>query len=390
MKKTLTAIAIACMVSPALRADDGAPKLQIKPTGRILMDAAAYIGGNNEYREDDDTDRKFVSGVGIPDLRVGMKATYGKWFAKIDVGYAYGKVGLKDTYIEYNFNADNVVRGGYFCPQFGLNSETSSSMKPEYEEPSSNEFFQGNPRVLALMWRYDKGHFFQATSLICESGAMKQTANDLGKEAWGAQTRHVYRTKDAGSDVLQAGCSFLYRTPDVNDHDGFEFSANFPSRVSKITLLSAPVDHAKGLFKLSPEVLLLKNRFAFEGQYYFLNVSRKYGLNSYQAHGAYAMTRFILLGNPYRYKHSEGGMATPDSHTLELVAGYNWTKANDMKADIRGGISNDANITLNYYLNPYMIARLRYSYTNVRDRWITGLLPDRHVNTIEARLQIIF
>ena len=83
-------------------------------------------------------------------------------------------------------------------------------------------------------------------------------------------------------------------------------------------------------------------------------------------------------------------MATPAPRSLEVVLGYNYTNASDSRAGIYGGISNDASCTFNYYINKYMIARLRYSYTNVRDRYVDGLLPKRHVNTLEARLQIIF
>lgn len=73
-----------------------------------------------------------------------------------------------------------------------------------------------------------------------------------------------------------------------------------------------------------------------------------------------------------------------------MVLAYNYTDASDSKAHVWGGITNDASCTLNYYVNPYMIARLRYSYTDVRDRRVSDLLPSRHVNTLEARLQIIF
>ncbi len=37
-----------------------------------------------------------------------------------------------------------------------------------------------------------------------------------------------------------------------------------------------------------------------------------------------------------------------------------------------------------------MIARLRYSYTKVGDRRVEDMLSGRHVNILEARLQIIF
>ena len=47
------------------------PELKVKPSGRILFDAA-YI--NSSHQEDE-----LKSGVGIPDMRVGVGFTYDKW-----------------------------------------------------------------------------------------------------------------------------------------------------------------------------------------------------------------------------------------------------------------------------------------------------------------------
>lgn len=352
------------------------------------MDGAFYMDGNKGVSEGSDT--RFVDGVAIPDVRLGAKFTYGKWKAKIDVGFSYGKVGLKDTYFEYDFDEANLIRAGYFVPQWGLNSETSSSMKYTYEEPTSNEFFYANPRLLAAMWVYDKGQYFAGTSAFVEAGAMTQNANVLGKQAWGAQTRLVWRPRHNDGDVIQIGASFNYSKPTADDHTGFNYAANFPSRVSKVPLLVANIDHAKGLFKMTPELLLIKNRVALESQYYYMNAARKDGFHNYQAHGAYGIVRALLIGSKYNYSHADAGVATPAKGSLELAIGYNYTDASDWKAGIRGGIMHDVNCTLNYYINSWMLARLRYSYTTVHDREIEGLLPSRHVNTLEARLQVIF
>lgn len=389
MKTLMIVCAVASLCAFSALADDvSTPKFSIKPTGRILMDGAVYMGGNSKIENDEDT--KFVDGVAIPDLRLGAKASYGKWKAKIDVGFGYGKVGLKDTYIEYDINENNFIRGGYFVPQWGLNSETSSSMKPSYEEPTSNEFFYANPRLLALMWVYDKGQYFAGTSVFTEANAMKKNATEMGKQSWGVQTRLLYRPKHIDGDVLQLGCSFNYSSPDNEEHNGFNYSANFPSRVSKVTDLSATIDHAKGSFKLSPEFLLIKGNMAFEAQYYYMNVIRKDGFKNFKAHGAYGMFRALLIGSQYTYTHTDAGVATPAAGSLEMVLGYNYTKGSDSSAAVWGGISQDANCTFNYYVNSWMIARLRYSYTTVRDRKVENLLTKRHVNILEARLQIIF
>lgn len=388
MKNLVLALAATAVCSFTSMADDSEPKFTVKPTGRILMDGAAYLGGNDGAEEAGDT--KFVNGVAIPDLRLGVKASYGSWKAKIDVGFGYGKVGLKDTYLEYDFNPENLIRIGYFVPQWGLNSETSSSMKQTYEEPTSNEFFYANPRLLAAMWVYDKGQYFAGTSVFSEAASMTQNATAMGKQAWGAQTRLVWRPRHADGDVIQIGSSFNYSSPTADDHTGFDYTANFPSRVSKVPLLAANITNARGLFKMTPELLLVKGNVAFEAQYYYMNVARKGSYKNYMAQGVYGMVRTLLIGSQYAYSHADAGVATPAKGSLELVLGYNFTDASDAKSGVHGGIMNDANCTLNYYINSWMLARLRYSYTSVHGREVEDLLPKRHVNTIEARLQIIF
>ena len=389
MKKIFLALAAAVSAfAMSAEGNETQPAFSIKPTGRILMDGAAYLGGNSGVTDEMDT--KFVDGVAIPDIRLGAKASYGKWKAKIDVGFGYGKVGLKDTYFEYDFNPANLVRVGYFVPQWGLNSETSSSMKFTYEEPTSNEFFYANPRLLAAMWVYDKGQYFAGTTLFVEQAAMTQNATAMGKQGWGAQTRLVWRPRCSDGDVVQIGSSFNYSTPTTDDHTGFDYTSNFPSRVSKVTLLNADITHARGLFKMTPELLLVKGNWALEAQYYYMNVARKDGFHSYQAQGAYGIVRTLLIGSRYRYSHADAGVATPDPRSLEMAVGYNYTNASDSRAGVWGGITNDINCTFNYYINSWMLARLRYSYTTVRDRQVENLLGTRHVNTIEARLQIIF
>ena len=78
-------------------------KLTVKPSGRILMDAGAFHA--DHYND------KFKDGVAIPDVRIGFGAQYGKWMTKVDVGFAYAKLSLKDIFMEYVFNKENLLRG---------------------------------------------------------------------------------------------------------------------------------------------------------------------------------------------------------------------------------------------------------------------------------------
>ena len=78
MKAIYVAFADAMLFPAAAMAQDEPAKLKLTPTGRILMDGALYFDGNEDLTPDES---KFVDGVAIPDVRLGLKATYGKWKA---------------------------------------------------------------------------------------------------------------------------------------------------------------------------------------------------------------------------------------------------------------------------------------------------------------------
>lgn len=88
MKTTIliASAALLCGTNAAMAQNDE-PKFKINPTGRILLDGAIYATPQKP---------QFKDGFAIPDVRLGAKMQYGKWKAKIDVGFAYNKVGLKD------------------------------------------------------------------------------------------------------------------------------------------------------------------------------------------------------------------------------------------------------------------------------------------------------
>lgn len=363
------------------------PKLKFTPAGRILFDGAIFTPKHDGFSD----------GVGIPDIRIGGTVRYGNWSAKIDIGYSYQNIGLKDVYLQYTFNPHNLLRGGYFVQQFGLQSATSSSMKPMFETPLTDSYMNATGRNIGVMYMYDKGQFLATASFIL-GNQITARANDIGRMSVGGISRLLWRPLHVEGKVAQIGLSGWYQTAMhnavVND-DGkktvspgfFDFSCNYPTRVDRITLLETDVQNARGVTKLSPELLVCAGRFALESQYYYMNIGRKVG-KSFAAQGAYGYLRGIILGDKsYSYSSADGGLATPGPKTLEVVAGYNYTNANSAKANIFGGISNDVSVTFNYYINKYMLARLRWSYTNVHG---SATIPENHVNIIEARVQFKF
>ena len=359
------------------------PKLTAKPSGRILFDAA-YI--NPQHQEDE-----LNSGVGIPDMRVGVGFSYDKWKGKIDMGYAYGKVNMKDVWLEYDFDKQNFVRGGYFIHQYGFQSSTSSSFKETMEEPQSNAVFN-NDRMIGLMYEHSAKKFLATASVVVETDAMKQTTDATGHEALGAMTRLLYRPFAERGKMLQVGISggiegARYNSNDALNHKQFTLNTRWPTRVAKINSQSAVVTDAKTMYKFSPEAMYSYGRFAVVGQYFLNSITRDNQQETFTGSGAYVTLRGLIKGRNYSPNMGDGGIATPDPGNMELCLQYNYTSLSDATAGIYGGYLNDWALCYNFYPNKYMIWRVRASYTKVTNR---DGFANNEVSILETRLQVKF
>ena len=381
-KNRVTMLMVALVMAATIFAQEE-PKLTAKPSGRILFDAA-YI--NPQHQEDE-----LKSGVGIPDMRVGVGFTYGQWKGKIDMGYAYGKVNMKDVWLQYDFDKENFVRGGYFIHQYGFQSSTSSSFKETMEEPQSNAVFN-NDRMIGLMYEHSENKFLATASVVVETDAMKQTTDQIGNEAIGAMTRLLYRPYAERGKMFQVGISggiegARYSSKEELNHKQFTLATRWPTRVAKVNSQEALVTDAKTLYKFSPEIMYSYGRFAIIGQYYLNNITRDNNLESFVGSGAYVTLRTLVKGREYSPNMNDGGIATPDPGNMELCLQYNYTSLSDHTAGIYGGYLNDWALCYNFYPNKYMIWRVRASWTKVTNR--SGF-ADNEVSILETRLQVKF
>lgn len=385
MKRLILFAACGLMAYAAAFAQQEEPKLVVKPSGRILMDAGVM------HSTDKTLDDKLTDGVAIPDARVGLSATYGNWKAKVDVGYARQNISLKDINIDYNFNKENLVRMGYFVHQYGLQSATSSSFKISMEEPLSNQAFF-NSRLLGAMYVHAGQKFHATASLFAENDAMKMSSDKIGNEAWGAMTRLVWRPMIERGKIFHVGISGAYESPRYNknagiSHKSYTLKAPFPTRIASVNAQEATITDAKSLWKFSPEMNVACGNLGFEAQYFYVGVKRENGLPNFNAWGAYGNVRYLLNGKGYTYIKSDAGIATPDPGSMELVASYNYSTLTDKSANIYGGKVNDWSVAFNYYINKYMIWRVRASITRATEN---KSFADNNFTVLETRLQVKF
>lgn len=361
------------------------PKLEVRPSGRILMDAGVM------HSSDETVDKLLNDGVAIPDVRAGVSATYGQWKLKVDIGYARQKISIKDVNIDYKIDKENLIRGGYFVHQFGLQSGTSSSFKISMEEPEANQAFF-NSRLLGLMYLHAGDKFHATASVFAENDAMKNSTDKLGNEAWGVMSRLVYRPNTQRGKIFHIGLSGGYESPRYNskeelNHKSYTMKAAFPTRIADVAVQSATISDAKSLWKISPEVTAAWGNFGVEAQYFYVNVAREKNLPNFGAWGAYTNLRYLLKGSGYTYTKNDAGIATPDPGSMEIVAAYNYSTLTDKDANIYGGKVSDWALTFNYYINKYMIWRVRGSITRATDN---AAFNNNTFSILETRLQFKF
>ena len=379
MKKYIMAAALVMGFAAAANAQEN--KLVVKPSGRILMDAA-FLNSSNKA-----VDEQCVDGVNVPDIRIGMKVSYGKWEGKADIGYARGSVSPKDIFIQYNFNKQNFLRGGYFVHQFGYQSATSSSFKVSMEEPETHSAFGVGGRLVGLMYEHSDDKFMGTGSIYTDAQSFKKQTNLTGYQGSGFLTRLVYHPLIEKGNLFHVGIGLNYELAAEN-RSNMEFKAPYPVRVAGINAIGAKITDAKNDFKFSGELMAAKGHVGIEGQYIFMNVDRKGDAKSYNAWGAYGNLRF-LLNNEYEYVKNDAGIATPAPKSWELVAAYNYTDMNDAKAGFHGGKLSDWALTMNYYINKYMIWRVSGHIVRAGESDYSGFNKNTF-RVIETRLQFKF
>lgn len=374
-------MAAALVMGFAAAANAQENKLVVKPSGRILMDAA-FLNSSNKA-----VDEQCVDGVNVPDIRIGMKVSYGKWEGKADIGYARGSVSPKDIFIQYNFNKQNFLRGGYFVHQFGYQSATSSSFKVSMEEPETHSAFGVGGRLVGLMYEHSDNKFMGTGSIYTDAQSFKKQTNHTGYQGTGLLTRLVYHPFIEKGNLFHVGIGLNYELAAEN-RSNMEFKAPYPVRVAGINAIGAKITDAKSDFKFSGELMAAKGHVGIEGQYIFMNVDRKGDAKSYNAWGAYGNLRF-LLNNEYEYVKNDAGIATPAPKSWELVAAYNYTDMNDAKAGFHGGKLSDWALTMNYYINKYMIWRVSGHIVRAGESDYSGFNKNTF-RVIETRLQFKF
>lgn len=345
-------------------------------TGRILMDAGFF--------HTDST--KLGNGVVLGDVRLGGLVHFLQdWTGKIEVGYAYNKVSIKDTYIAYRKN-EHVWKAGHYFEPFGTEIQVATT-DYRFMNISTTSTALGDKRKLGITYAHHRKYLTVVGGLFGDTD-LENSKNTNSGYTLTAQVigRPVYD----GQKVVHLGFSARYSEPDKERKEKLVYKAGAPSYVlskEKNTFLQAEVTNTINQWRVGADVIILYKSLYFQSECLVAYVNR-FGPSNYTAKGVYSQIGYLLGGNrQYKYDRTRGWVVNPDPRNIELLFRYNITDLNDSKAAIFGGQAQDFTWGVNYFFNKYVVAKLNYTYMFTDRNAVNG---KENIDYIQFRLQLKF
>ena len=360
-----------------LRIDSLDKMFQFRAGGRIMYDITAY---------DDDVTALTGFGHEMRRARFFLRGKlYKDWEYKFQVDVADNGLDIKDMYIKYKgFSPVNVTVGQFKVP-FSFEELTSSKYDTFIEQSAVTETL-GLGRQRGAMLNGGSGMFGAAFGVFlgddtADTDGSDATADDdiiVAGRLFAAPVNEKART-------IHIGGGFIYQN--LNSERGNRFRAR-PARshlTSTRLIDTGTISAIDDITRFGAEFAGVYDQVWIQAEYQRADVSRIAG-NEPDFDGAYINLGAFLFGEGDLFKpYDDGEFGRPKVfNAVEVAFSYDTLDLTDSGVD--GGEQDSYTFGLNYYFNPYVVAKLNYSQSDIE---VPGS-PDEDVGAFMARIQLDF
>ncbi len=295
---------------------------------------------------------------------------------KVEVNFAYGKIGFRDVYIKY-LSRWGIFGIGAIAEPTGIAMATSSKYIPLAERPMLTSLQN---------FRWGAGLHYANYSLLSRHLGIQAALTGNGKNGEGFLDKHLERGLNFSARL------FGYIPFVIADHRyGLHLGLNGASR-PVADLHFRPENHlgekyayvfpgAKRRLVWGGETALLLRGFSLRGEYKTQNMPAT-GQSDFNVSGMYVTAGVLLTGEKYRMKHGGFTRIVPQYPVSdegwgawEILVRFSQMKVNDavkaVNPQMPEGI-NTYSLGLNWY--PEARVRLMYNFTLTRDGLSQGPL----------------
>ncbi len=355
--------------------------------GRMLLDQAFYsqdktkLGDGSEFRS--------------LRLDAGGKMFY-DWIYKIQLDFANGGVGIKDTYLGYTGIKPLEIVGGHIIEPITMGLMTSNKYTT-FMEPAISITPLGSPD------RRDGGQVAaRGENWTATAGVFSSKTPKLGNH------------NDSGFDVAARVTYAPIFTKNEVLHFGFGVQDRSPHGENPVSLSSIPESHEDGtafvstgginmahLITYVPEIAGVYGPFHAQAEYASYNVQGKDGVPDFTFDGWYVQAGFFLTGEsrPYQTKDTpysaDFGRVKP-THPVgeggfgawEIAARYSVLDLNDKT--VAGGKEDNITVGLNWYATSQIRFMLNYIKVHTDSVNAVAAHASEDPSIIQMRAQVDF
>ncbi len=316
--------------------------------------------------------------VAIHDVRLGTLIHFlNHWEAKIELGYGNRKISYKDIFLKYSLGKHSIQLGNSFEP-FGYGRIGSVHFR--LMTNASSDRVLGNGRQFGLLYSYHQKnvHVMGGVSSLGDMGTLK-----TGNQGYSLSAKLIGRPIIEEGRLIHIGFAPRFSS----GSESLTFSGGAPTELlekSDNILVEANVNQVINQWKMDLELILLYQKWYFQGQYFQVH-SNRYAMDNYTAKGGYAQLGYLIRGEKHHYNSLSGMMGNPAPKSMEVICRYNAVNLND--ADIQGGQFADLSLGINYFINRYIAAKINYTRMMPGENAQSGAVD---FDVVQARVQFYF
>lgn len=356
---------------------------------RIFVDVACYTPYSdieglsskpNKDLETDDGQFRFSDGVAIRHARLGIKSTlWDRWFAELDLDFAYNKVELKDIYIGYRFNDNWQIKVGQFKEPMSMERLTSSKYLTMLERPMPVEAFAAGRRLGGAFTGWGK-HWWVSAGVFARGTDIIQKEKNRGDDGIGVTARGACSPVDNKNLTLHIGAYGTFRKPDMTGTEDrtVEFRTFPEGRVDRRRFIRTEIKNVRQYGTLGIELGVRHDKALLYGEYMYTRLSRYRregdrcaNLKDCDFNGWYATGSYMILGQQRRYAPDDAEFGPMDvdrkGGNLEIAARVSTVNLNDFhdpSAPVLGGKGYNYTASLNWYPVRNICLGLNYTYVD--------------------------
>lgn len=314
----------------------------------------------------------------VNDIRLGTLIRFQeRWEAKIELGYGDSKISLKDVFLNYTAGSHAICLGYRFEP-FGNARVGTSNYR--FMTESSAERALGNKRKLGVSYSYNQKSLNVMAGVFSDGDIEKSKLLNQGYSLAG---KLVGRPLTGNKKLIHIGVAPRFSSSSKE----VAFAAGAPTDLlakDDNKVVSVKVDQVINQWKLDMELILLYNKWYFQGQYFQTHLNR-FAASNYNAKGGYMQAGYMILGEKHNYNPATAMIVNPAPKSLEVLFRYDKVNLNDI--GFSGQKMSDISLGMNYFINKFVAAKVNYTYVMPEKNTVTGV---GDYSVVQARVQFNF